>query len=182
MAMGLASLAAALLSLEPKSNILSEHSEVWPTHAGKRVHASVAETLTDLGVEYLDLLLVHWPLAWDPATPLRNFSSPAQLRDVRLEDTWTEVLAAQAAGRVRFVGVSNFNASELESAPGARVLQIECHPELPQEALLEAAAARGLRVFCFGPLAPLHRKEHRKAHGGALGDAGAVRTPVNNFE
>ncbi|WP_218061683.1 aldo/keto reductase [Planobispora rosea] len=94
-----------------------------------------------LGLDYLDLYLIHWPL-------------PALDKYV---ETWRALERLHSEGRVRAVGVSNFPAEHLERLLGESeivpaVNQIELHPMLPQAELREYHAARGIVTEAWSPL------------------------------
>jgi 2,5-diketo-D-gluconate reductase A len=95
-----------------------------------------------LGVDYVDLYLIHWPL------PARN----------RYVETWEALLTLQADGRVRAAGVSNFQPSHLrrlvdETGGTPAVNQIELHPYLVQHELRELHAELGIVTEAWSPLA-----------------------------
>jgi len=101
---------------------------------------SVDESLKTLGVDYVDLLLVHWP----------NLAIP-------LAETMTALAKAKREGLTRHVGVANFNIALLDQAlrlcPEPLVtLQAEYHPYLDQTTLLEACRRRGLVYTAYCPL------------------------------
>jgi 2,5-diketo-D-gluconate reductase B len=101
---------------------------------------SVDESLKTLGVDYVDLLLVHWP----------NLEIP-------LAETMTALAKAKRQGLARHVGVANFNISLLDQAialcPEPLVtLQAEYHPYLDQTTLLNACRARGMIYTAYCPL------------------------------
>jgi len=101
---------------------------------------SVDESLKTLGVDYVDLLLVHWP----------NLAIP-------LAETMTALAKAKREDLTRHVGVANFNVALLDQAlrlcPEPLVtLQAEYHPYLDQTTLLEACRARGLVYTAYCPL------------------------------
>ncbi|AEH35522.1 aldo/keto reductase [Halopiger xanaduensis] len=108
-------------------------------------HDDVLETtrasLDRLGVDYVDLLYVHWPArTYDPEGTLSAFS--------KLYDD----------GLIENVGVSNFQPAQLEEAVDvcdAPILanQIECHPLLPQEEVREACEHYDIEVVAYSPLA-----------------------------
>jgi 2,5-diketo-D-gluconate reductase B len=108
---------------------------------------STAESLDRLGVDYVDLLYVHWPVhGYDPEETLRAFQ--------RLRDD----------GVVDRVGVSNFEPEHLEVAAetlddGPFANQIEMHPLLPQERLREACAEHAVEVVAYSPLARGHVRD-----------------------
>jgi diketogulonate reductase-like aldo/keto reductase len=101
---------------------------------------SVDESLKTLGVDYVDLLLVHWP----------NLEIP-------LAETMTALAKAKRQGLARGIGVANFNIALLDQAialcPEPLVtLQAEYHPYLDQTTLLNACRARGLIYTAYCPL------------------------------
>jgi diketogulonate reductase-like aldo/keto reductase len=101
---------------------------------------SVDESLRNLGVDYVDLLLVHWP---NPEIPLH--------------DPITALAKAKRQGLTRHIGVANFNIALLDEAirlcPEPLVtLQAEYHPYLDQTKLLEACRRRGLVLTAYCPL------------------------------
>jgi 2,5-diketo-D-gluconate reductase B len=119
------------------------------------------ESLGDLGVEYVDLLLMHWP-------------NP----DVPLEETIGAMRDLQERGLVKHLGVSNFNPTLTRRASELTELftnQVEYHPFLSQEALLRQAEALDYLLTAYSPLAkgkvdddPVLR-EIGEAHGKAPG-------------
>jgi diketogulonate reductase-like aldo/keto reductase len=101
---------------------------------------SVDESLETLGVDYVDLLLVHWP----------NHEIP-------LAETMGALAKAKRQGLARHVGVANFNIALIDQAmslcPEPLVtLQAEYHPYLDQTTLLEACRKRGLAYTAYCPL------------------------------
>jgi diketogulonate reductase-like aldo/keto reductase len=102
---------------------------------------SVDESLTALGVSYVDLLLVHWPE-----------------RNTPLAETMGALAKAKQIGLTRHIGVANFNIAMLDEAirlcPEPLVtLQAECHPYLDQSKVIAACRARGLVLTAYCPLA-----------------------------
>ena len=102
---------------------------------------SVDESLKALGVDYVDLLLVHWP---EKNTPLA--------------ETMEALAKAKRQGLARHIGVANFNIAMLDDAialcPEPLVtLQVECHPYLDQSKVIAACRERGLVLTAYCPLA-----------------------------
>lgn len=102
---------------------------------------AIRESIWRLGVEYLDLYLIHWP------NPLRDLYLPA----------WEALVAAQEAGLIRSIGVSNFTEEHLQriaSATGVLpvVNQIELHPYFPQVEMVEAHQKLGIQTLSWSPL------------------------------
>ncbi len=112
-------------------------------HAPDDVRSSFEETLEKLGVDYLDLFLIHWPL------PTRY--------DGDFVSTWEAMLGLLDDGRLRSAGVSNFEPDHLERIIGATgrapvVNQVEVHPYFGNEAVRSACASHGIAVEAWGPL------------------------------
>lgn len=95
--------------------------------------------LEELQVDYLDLLLIHWP-------------NP----DVALEDTLQAMLELKNQGMVRLIGVSNFVRSHIEQlAPRFPIFnnQIELHPYLQRKDLVQTCKKFGITITAYRPLA-----------------------------
>src|SRR6202451_878180 len=101
---------------------------------------SVEQSLKALDVDYVDLLLVHWP---EKNTPLA--------------ETMGALAKAKRQGLTRHVGVANFNIAMIDEAirlcPEPLVtLQAECHPYIDQIKVIEACRKRGLVLTAYCPL------------------------------
>jgi 2,5-diketo-D-gluconate reductase A len=112
-------------------------------HRPDDVRRSFDETLQKLGLDYLDLFLVHWPL---PTLYNGDYVS-----------TWKAMAALLADGRVRSVGVSNFQPAHLEriiaeTGTTPAVNQIEVHPGFNNEAARGASLSHGIAVEAWSPL------------------------------
>ncbi|MCX5400684.1 aldo/keto reductase [Streptomyces sp. NBC_00102] len=111
-------------------------------HGYEETLASFEESRTALGVEYVDLYLIHWPLP----------------RVDRYVDTWKAMIKLREDGLIRSIGVSNFTPAQLdrlerETGVLPVVNQIELHPLLPQDELREVHAAKGIVTEAWSPLA-----------------------------
>lgn len=101
---------------------------------------SVDESLVNLGVDYVDLLLVHWPNA-----------------EIALAETMGALAKAKREGLARHIGVANFNIALLDQAialcPEPLInLQGECHPYVDQTKILAACRERGIIFTAYCPL------------------------------
>ncbi|WP_329613136.1 aldo/keto reductase [Streptomyces brevispora] len=129
-------------------------------HQGyEKTLASFEESRRNLGLSYVDLYLIHWPL---PRVDL-------------YVDTWKAMIRLRDEGLVRSIGVSNFTADQLdrlerETGVLPAVNQIEMHPRLPQEELRSVHAARGIVTESWSPLG---RGRGLLADPGLLAIAGA---------
>ena len=107
--------------------------------APEALRAAAEDSLRSLKTDYVDLLLLHWP---DDSVPL--------------EQTLAAMVALREAGKIRQLGVSNFPTGLLEEAlQHAPVFcdQVEYHPFLGQDPLLELARANDVLVTAYSPLA-----------------------------
>lgn len=117
-------------------------TKIWPDHfAQEEFPVAVNASLERLGVEYVDLLLLHWP---NPRIPLEN--------------TIGALNAMQQAGRARQIGVSNFTPGLLDNARSLTAVplltnQVEYHPFLEQSTLLDAVRDAGMALTAYSPLA-----------------------------
>ncbi len=123
-----------------------DRGELWITtklgngnHAAPAVHRSTNESLERLGTEYVDLLLIHWPVEFG-----------------RLDETLGAMQELHAEGKVRHLGVSNFTPTQVELALEQAPLltdQVEYHPFLSQRQLLELCEQRDMILTAYSPLA-----------------------------
>lgn len=119
-----------------------------------RVEEGLTASLKNLGVDYIDLYLVHWPISVDP-----NDSTKTTHPDWTFVDAWREMQKLPASGRVRSIGVSNFQIEHLEtllSAPSTTVVpavnQIELHPQCPSPKLVAYNASKGIHTTGYANL------------------------------
>ena len=94
---------------------------MMPDMNPKYVEQACKQTLSDLGLEYLDLYLMHWPIAWKyndkkgPGKLARNADGSVPLdNDVHPTKTWLAMENLVKKGLVRNIGVSNFNSKQIE--------------------------------------------------------------------
>jgi len=144
-------------------------SKLWNSnHAPAHVGPALRQSLRDLRLEYLDLYLIHFPIAQryvPPETryPAGWFFDPdaanprMELAAVPLADTWRAMEEVQRAGLVRHIGVSNFGTAlmrDLLSYASIRpaVLQVELHPLLAQQKLVRFCRESSVAVTAFSPL------------------------------
>lgn len=134
-------------------------SKLWnDAHAPERVRPALEQTLADLRLEYLDLYLIHWPVAQVPGTTVPT--GPEQLvswEELPLATTWEALLELKSAGLARQVGVSNFSLAKVQRVrdavgEGPAVNQVELHPYLQQESLVAGCRALGTAITAYSPL------------------------------
>ena len=163
-------------------------SKLWNTcHHPDHVEAACRKSLSDLGLEYLDLYLIHFPIALEfvpfetryPAEWIfdPNADTPEMRRAaVPLHSTWIAMETLVDKGLVRQIGVCNYNSGLLHDLMSyatikPAVLQVEAHPYLTQEKLIRLAKDYGLEVTAFSPLGALSYLEL-----GMAGSADSVLT------
>ena len=144
-------------------------SKLWNTyHEPQYVKAACQKSLEDLGLTYLDLYLIHFPISlkfvpFETRYPPEWFHDPntenprMELIDVPVQDTWKAMESLVQDGLVNHIGLSNFNASGLRDVWSyakvkSSVLHIELHPYLQQWRLLRYAQSLGLHVTAYSPM------------------------------
>ncbi|MCX5682342.1 MAG: aldo/keto reductase, partial [Planctomycetota bacterium] len=144
-------------------------SKLWNTyHEPQHVRAACERSLRDLGLDVLDLYLVHFPIAlafvpFEVRYPPEWFHDPhaatPAMKPIRvpLAETWGAMEALVRTGLAKHIGVCNFGTSllrDLLSYATIRptVLQVEMHPYLPQQRLLRYCQEEGIAVTAFSPL------------------------------
>ena len=144
-------------------------SKLWNTyHAREHVRPAVERSLRDLGLDYLDLYLVHFPIAQE-FVPFERRYPPGWFFDpgapeprmhfarVPFAETWAAMEDLVAAGLVRNIGVCNVGTAmlrDLLSYAHVRpaVLQVELHPYLTQAKLVRFGHEHRVAVTAFSPL------------------------------
>ena len=139
-------------------------SKLWNTyHEPQRVRAACEKSLADLGLDYLDLYLVHFPIAlefipfdemYPPGwTAGKDAMSPIK---VPYSDTWKAMEELVDAGLVMRIGVCNLTTSSLRDVLSyARIKpavhQIELHPYLTQNAMVRYCQEEDIAITAFSP-------------------------------
>lgn len=134
-------------------------SKLWNTeHAPHSVQPALERTLAALRLDYLDLYLMHWPVALRPGVKRvssgADFVPPAELP---IETTWAAMIPLRELGIARQIGVSNFSTARtrrVQEATGVMpaVNQVEMHPYLAQNDLLAAAREMGVVLTAYSPM------------------------------
>lgn len=145
-------------------------SKLWnDSHAPGDVQPGLEATLKDLQLDYLNLFLMHWPVALKrgasfPLTPEKLVS----LDEVPLEATWGAMESLVDKGLCRHIGVSNFSLAKLQALmTGAKLKpemnQVELHPYLQQNDLLGFCHQSGIHMTAYSPLGSPDRPDSLKA-------------------
>ncbi|TGZ71671.1 hypothetical protein CRM22_002508 [Opisthorchis felineus] len=148
-----------------KLNLIREDifitSKCWCTYLRPElVKKGCQKSLTDLKLSYLDLYLIHWPVALQPGDanfPRAVNGQDLLIDDVPLLDTWRAMEQLVDEGLVKSIGLSNFNRRQIDMImKGARIkpvnLQVEIHCNFTNTKLVEYAQAIGLTVTAYAPL------------------------------
>lgn len=134
-------------------------SKLWNnSHAPHAVQAALDKTLKDLGTDYLDLYLIHWPVAFK--TGEEKFPKDANgltiVDPIPITDTWKAMEGLVTSGKVRNIGISNFNKQEIEeilqmASIKPAVHQMELHPYLAQFEFVKWNHDHGIHVTAYSP-------------------------------
>lgn len=145
-------------------------SKLWNCfHAPEDVETGCQETLTALGLDYVDLYLMHWPVAFQPGIVMPDDAEEFwSLSKIPLSKTFEAMLKLRDKGLVKSIGVSNFGVSKLEqliaeSSIVPVVNQVELHPYNPQNELLNYCHGKGIHLTAYSPLGSRDRPDSMKA-------------------
>jgi diketogulonate reductase-like aldo/keto reductase len=136
-------------------------TKLWNTNHDSEadVEKALDKSLRDLGVEHVDLYLMHWPVAfalgakWFPLDDQGVF----KLSNTPFTTTWQYMEKLLQTGKVKAIGVSNFNVRRLKellsvckTRPATN--QIEAHPYLQQSELFDFCQKEGILIEAYSPL------------------------------
>lgn len=135
-------------------------SKLWNTfHTKERVAAGIKHTLKSLGLAYIDLYLMHWPVAFkevDEMVP-KDDTGKIIMSDVDFIETWKAMEELVKQGLTRSIGMSNFNIEQMDRVLAIAeiqpaVLQVECHPYLSQVDLFNYCKKHNIVLTAYSPL------------------------------
>jgi len=136
-------------------------SKLWNTkHHPEDVEAACRKTLADLGVDYLDLYLIHWPVAFqrgDNMFPRNEDGTIKYDTEIHPTTTWLAMEKLVEKGLTKSIGLSNFNSEQIADVLAKGSVkpvtnQVECHPYLGQAKLLDFCKERGITITAYSPL------------------------------
>ena len=136
-------------------------SKLWNNkHHPDDVEGACRKTLADLGLDYLDLYLMHFPVAFqrgEVMNPLKENGDIEFDETIHPTETWLAMENLVDKGLVRSIGVSNFNSVQIQDIidKGSivpAINQVECHPFFSQAKLREFCNKRGIEVTAYSPL------------------------------
>jgi len=146
-------------------------TKLWNnSHRPEEVLPALETSLKNLGLDYVDLYLIHWPLAFKsgPDAVARDSEGKLLFENVDFTETYKAMEALIPTGKTKAIGVSNFSIKNLEKLlASAKIVpaanQVELHPENPQWELLEFCKAKGIHLTAYSPLgstdSPLIKRE-----------------------
>ncbi|XP_053956411.1 1,5-anhydro-D-fructose reductase-like [Anastrepha ludens] len=137
-------------------------SKLWNSrHHPKFVRQALEETLKQLKLDYLDNYVIQTPMGFRDGllNYPRNSRGELVYSDVDYIDTWAAMEALVDGGLVRSIGLANFNAEQIERIlEVARIppanLQVECHPYLTQNKLMDLCCKHNIVFMAYGTIGP----------------------------
>lgn len=134
--------------------------QLWNTfHSPGLVESALRESLRNLGLTYLDLYLIHWPMGYEEGGELFPRGPDGRFRYSNADyvDTWGALERCVDQGLVRSLGLSNFNSQQIERVLQVAhvkpvVLQVECNPYLNQKKLIEFCKKKNIVMTGYSPL------------------------------
>ncbi|MEQ8238433.1 MAG: aldo/keto reductase [Cyclobacteriaceae bacterium] len=146
-------------------------SKLWnDSHKYDDVESALEETLEELQLDYLDLYMVHWPVAQVKGTEIpKGKQDYIGENEAALIDTWTAMEDCLDSELTKHIGMCNSNIKTLnmlryESTLEPEVLQVEMHPYLPQQPLYDFCRQAGIHVVGYAPLGSPGRPSKMKHH------------------
>jgi len=137
-------------------------SKLWNNaHQPDQVLPALLKTLHDLRLDYLDLFLIHWPVAFKAEVGYpRSREDWLSLAEMPLIDTWRAMEECVGKGVARHIGVSNFSIPKLDDLHRQATIpplmnQVEIHPYLQQQAMLDYCRDRGIMLTAIPRLVPV---------------------------
>lgn len=135
-------------------------SKLWNTfHLPHLVEPALRNSLQKLGLDYLDLYLIHWPQAYREGEDLFPVDDKGKTAysDAHFKTTWKVMEECVQKGLTKAIGLSNFNSKQLEEVLSECTIkpvvnQVECHPYLNQAKLSQFCKERNIVITAYSPL------------------------------
>ena len=150
-----------------KREELTVVSKLWNTyHHPDNVPKALNKVLSDLGLDYIDIFYIHFPIAQkfvpiEEKYPTGFYCGPSgwEFEDVPLASTWAAMEKLVESGLVKSIGISNFTGALIEDLlRGCKIvpqlLQIEHHPYLVQPRLIEWVQSKGIQITGYSTFGP----------------------------
>jgi len=167
---------------------LVKREELWVTsklwnsnHRREHVLPGLEKTLNDLQLDYLDLYLMHWPVALTEGTGFPDSADKfLSLDEVPLSETWNGLEEAIVQKLARHIGISNFTVGKIKellktASHRPEMNQVELHPFLQQAPLLKYCKEQDMHMTAYSPLGSADRPARaRKENEPKLMDHGTI--------
>lgn len=135
-------------------------TKLWNnTHKEESVVPSCKKSLQNLGLNYVDLYLVHWPFAFQEGNDLipRDKNGAILMSDTDYLETWRGMEECARLGLAKSIGISNFNIEQITRLLGAAKImpvnnQIEVNVNMNQKPLIEFCTKNNITVTGYSPL------------------------------
>src|SRR5690554_166509 len=145
-------------------------SKLWnDSHAEGQVIPALQDSLKKLQLDYLDLYLIHWPVAFRNGVEFpKKPSDYLTLEEAPLIETWKQMEEAKKNGLAKHIGVSNFSVKKLKDLISKATIkpemnQVELHPLLQQNDLLEYCKSENILLTAYSSLGSGDRISAMKA-------------------
>ncbi|KPJ10854.1 Alcohol dehydrogenase [NADP+] A [Papilio machaon] len=127
-------------------------TKLWNTqHKREQVPLALKQSLNKMGLNYVDLYLMHWPI---------GLNDDYTFSDVDFMETWRGLEDVQTMGLTKSIGVSNFNLDQLkilikDASIKPVAIQVEVHPQMIQSEIIEYAKSEDMVVMGYSPFGSL---------------------------
>uniref|UniRef100_A0A224XG42 Putative aldo/keto reductase family n=1 Tax=Panstrongylus lignarius TaxID=156445 RepID=A0A224XG42_9HEMI len=135
-------------------------SKLWNTfHKQEQVVPALKTTLANLGLEYIDLYLIHWPMGFKEDGDLfpKDENDKVLYSDTHFTETWRGMEECVKEGLTKSIGLSNFNSRQIQEILDIASIkpvnnQVECHSYLNQTKLYKFCQTNGITLTAYSPL------------------------------
>lgn len=162
----------AIANKEVTRNELWMTSKLWNNrHKKADIQSAIDTTLGSLKLDYLDLYLIHWPVALkNEVNYPQNGGDMVDLKHIPLTETWQGMIDLKDKQWAKHIGVSNFSIKKInqliaETGVCPEALQLELHPFLQQNKIIDFANEKGIVITGFCPLGSADRPANRITAG-----------------